>query len=169
MGLRALNPNGRQANRETTMQAGVQRTGEGRSVWVVGDRYTFLATGEDTGGAYAMIHAVVPPGSGPPPHIHRREDETFYILEGELTCQVDGRTIEAAAGTFVTLPKGSLHSFKNTGTTTAKMLITVNPSGLEQYFAEVGYPSKEESVSPDAIEKLLAVAPKYGLEIQVPK
>jgi quercetin dioxygenase-like cupin family protein len=136
---------------------------------VVGDHYTLLATGEDTGGAYALIHAVVPPQGGPPPHIHRREDETFYVLEGELTFQADGQTIEARAGAFLTLPKGSLHTFKNTGPTTAKMLITVHPSGLEQFFAEVSCPSQEESVSPAAIAKLLAVAPKYGLEIQVPK
>lgn len=151
------------------MQTGVLRAGEGKSVWVVGDRYTFLATGADTGGAYALIHAVVPPQGGPPPHVHRCEDETFYVLEGELTFQTDGQTIEVKAGTFVMLPKGSLHTFKNTGPTTARMLITVHPSGLERFFAEVGYPSQEESVSPAAIAKLLAVAPKYGLEIQVPK
>lgn len=151
------------------MRTGVLRAGEGKLCWVVGDLYTFLATGVDTGGAYALIHAVVPPQSGPPPHIHRREDETFHVLEGELTFQVDGRTIEATAGTFVTLPRGSLHTFKNTGMTTAKMLITVNPSGLELFLAEAGYPSKEESVSQVAVEKLLDVAPKYGLEIQVPK
>lgn len=150
------------------MQTGALWAGEGKSFWVVGDQYTFLATGEDTGGAYAMIDATVPPQSGPPPHIHRREDETFYVLEGELMFQVDGRTIPASAGAFVMLPKGTLHAFKNTGTTAAKMLITVNPSGLEKFFAEVGHESKEESLTPAAIEKLLAVAPRYGLEIQPP-
>lgn len=151
------------------MQTGVLRSGEGKSCWVVGDLYTFLAAGEDTGGAYALIHASVPPQGGPPPHVHRREDETFYVLDGELTFQVDGRTIPATAGTFVTLPRGSLHAFKNTGTTTARMLITVNPSGLEQYFAEVGHERREDSVTPAAIEQLLAAAPKYGLEIPAPK
>lgn len=150
------------------MNTNMLQPGEGRSVWVVGDLYTFLATGEDTNGAYALIHATVPPGSGPPPHIHRREDEAFFVLEGQLAFQVDGRSLAATAGAWVTLPKGTLHAFKNTGPTPAQMLILVNPSGLERYFAEVGHAGKEESVTPTAIEKLLAVAPKYGLEVQLP-
>jgi quercetin dioxygenase-like cupin family protein len=142
----------------------VLHAGQGRSVWVVGDLYTFLATGEDTNGAYALIHATVPPGSGPPPHIHRREDEAFFILEGQVAVQVDGRTVSASAGTWLTLPKGTLHAFKSEGTTPARMLILVIPSGLDKFFEEVGYASREESVTPAAIEKLVAVAPKYGLE-----
>jgi quercetin dioxygenase-like cupin family protein len=152
------------------MQTGVLHAGEGKSYWVVGDRYTFLTTGEDTGGAYALMHAVVPPQSGPPPHIHRREDEVFYVLEGELTFQVDGRTIPASAGAVVTLARGSLHTFRNTGPTTARMLILVNPAGLEKYFAEVGQEASDGSApAPPDIEKLLAVAPKYGLEIHAPR
>jgi mannose-6-phosphate isomerase-like protein (cupin superfamily) len=63
------------------MESGVLGAGEGRSVWVVGDRYTVKAAGEDTGGAFALVEALVPPGGGPPPHIHHREDEAFYVLE----------------------------------------------------------------------------------------
>ena len=150
------------------MNTNVLHPGQGRSVWVVGDLYTFLATGDDTNGAYALIHALVPPGGGPPPHIHRREDEAFYILEGELSLQVDGQSISGTTGAWITLPKGTLHAFKNTGSSPAKMLILVNPSGLERYFAEVGHATQEESVTPAAIEKLLAVAPKYGLEVHLP-
>jgi hypothetical protein len=65
-------------------------------------------------------------------------------------------------------PFTGLHAFKNTGQAQAKMLILVNPSGLERYFVEVGTATKEESVTPAAIEKLLAVAPKYGLEVHPP-
>lgn len=150
------------------MNTNVLHAGQGRSVWVVGDLYTFLATGEDTNGAYALIHATVPPESGPPPHIHRREDEAFFVLEGQVAFQADGRGISATTGAWVTLPKGTLHAFRNAGTTPAKMLILVNPSGLEKFFEEIGYASKEESVTPAAIEKLLAVAPKYGIEIHLP-
>jgi quercetin dioxygenase-like cupin family protein len=154
------------------MPAGVQKVGEGKSYWVVGDRYTILASGEDTGGAYALIHGEVPPGGGPPPHVHRREDEAFYVLEGELAFQADGRNFAAAAGAWVTLPKGSRHAFKNTGRATAKVLIVVTPSGLERFFAEVGLEAAEQSspprVTPADIERLMAVAPKYGMEIQPP-
>ncbi len=151
------------------MKLAVQQSGEGQSVWVVGDLYTTLASGEDTGGAYALLHALVPPGGGPPPHRHHREDEAFYILEVEITCHADGRSYTARAGSWVSLPKGSLHSFKNVGTAPARMLILVNPSGLEKYFAEVGQKAVPGSapppVTPAEIERLQAVAPKYGLEI----
>jgi quercetin dioxygenase-like cupin family protein len=158
--------------KEAAMQTGVLNVGEGKAYWVVGDLYTILASGEDTGGAYALIHATVPPGGGPPPHIHRREDEAFYVLEGSLTFQADGREIAATAGTWVTLAKGSLHTFRNSGTTTATMLIVVTPSGLEKFFAEVGREATDRTSPPPVthadIEKLLAVAPSYGLEIRLP-
>jgi quercetin dioxygenase-like cupin family protein len=132
------------------MITNVLHAGQGRSVWVVGDLYTFLATGEDTNGTYALIQATVPPGSGPPPHIHRREDEAFFVIEGELSFQVDGRNMSATPGAWVTLPKGTLHAFKNIGQTQAKMLILVNPSGLEHCMATYPcqYPVKCVPFSP---------------------
>ncbi|MBL8797029.1 MAG: quercetin 2,3-dioxygenase [Planctomycetia bacterium] len=147
--------------------------GAGRAYWVLGDLYTILAGAADTGGAYALIHALVPAGGGPPPHIHRREDEAFYVLEGQLTFHADGQSFAASAGAWITLPQGSLHHFKNTGTTPAKMLILVNPSGLDQFFAEVGQPATDPTaapppVTPGDVERLLTAAPKYGLEIQLP-
>jgi quercetin dioxygenase-like cupin family protein len=151
------------------MAGNLLRPGEGRSVWVVGDRYTILASGEQTGGAYALVEALVPPGGGPPPHIHRREDEAFYVLEGSLTFQSDGQTLAGTPGAWITLPRGSLHSFRNTGATPARMLILVAPAGLERYFLEVGTESAEPvPVTPEAIGRLLAAAPRYGLEVQAP-
>jgi quercetin dioxygenase-like cupin family protein len=155
------------------MNTGVMKAGDGRAFWVVGDLYTFLATGEDTGEAYAVIHAVVPPGGGPPPHIHSREDEAFYLLEGELAFHVDGRDFTAGAGTWITLAKGSLHGFRNTGTATAKMLVVVSPAGLERMFAEVGVPATDKTAAPPPvtaadIERLVAVAARYGIEMRKP-
>jgi quercetin dioxygenase-like cupin family protein len=156
------------------MESGVLGAGEGRSVWVVGDRYTVKAAGEDTGGAFALVEALVPPGGGPPPHIHHREDEAFYVLEGELLFHADGRDIAAGAGSWVTLARGSLHHFKNVGDRTARMLIVVTPAGLERYFLEVGRAAGDgdgEAVAPtpEDFEKLVAVAPEYGLEIRLPE
>src|SRR5262245_20385213 len=155
------------------MNLSVLRAGEGKAYWVVGDLYTVLASGEDTGGAFALIHGMVPPGGGPPPHIHRREDEAFYVLEGDLAFQADGEAISASAGAWITLPRGSLHTFRNTGTTTAKILIVVTPAGLERFFAEAGQKVANRStapppVTPADIEKLLAVAPRYGIELKTP-
>jgi quercetin dioxygenase-like cupin family protein len=155
------------------MDTGVLFAGEGRSIWVVGDRYTIKAGGVDTGGAFALIEALVPPGNGPPPHIHGREDEAFYVLEGEVQFHADGRAFTATSGAWVTLARGSLHQFKNIGSTPARMLILVTPSGLENYFLEVGRDASgngSEPVvpTPEDFEKLLQSAPKYGLEIRLP-
>jgi quercetin dioxygenase-like cupin family protein len=147
--------------------------GEGKSIAVVGDVYTYLATGDDTNDQYALFHAVVPPGGGPPPHSHSREDEQFYVLEGEITFFADGKKIVGGPGTFLHLPKGSLHAFKNEGSKVAKMLIQVIPSGLEKMFEEVGQAVSGPTAAPppvtqEEISKLLAAAPRYGIEIRLP-
>jgi quercetin dioxygenase-like cupin family protein len=147
--------------------------GEGRTVAVVGDVYRFLAVGDETDGRYAMWEAVVPPGGGPPPHVHSREEEGFYVLEGEITLTVNGQRVVATAGTFANMPVGTPHSFRNESDRPAKMLIFVAPAGLEQMFFEVGVPLAEGATTAapptkDEIEKLLAVAPKYGIEIRLP-
>jgi len=151
----------------------VRHPGEGRTIGVVGDVYRFLATGDDTNGKYAMWEAIVPPGGGPPPHIHSREEESFYILEGEITFQINDQQLVAKAGMFANMPVGTPHSFKNESDQPAKMLISVAPAGLEKMFMEVGVPltdgaTKALPPNREEIEKLLAVAPKYGIEIRVP-
>jgi quercetin dioxygenase-like cupin family protein len=78
----------------------------GPAFWGPGDSYHFLITGAESGGAYFAMEAVVPPGGGPLAHIHRNEAETFYVLEGEIEFQIDGRTVRAGAGTLVAAPRG---------------------------------------------------------------
>ena len=104
---------------------------------------TFLATGEETGGAFFLAEIEVAPGGGTPPHIHHREDEAFHMLEGSLTIQVGGNTITASAGDFAFLPRGIAHSFKNTGDGCAKALVLTTPAGLEGFFAEVFDPATD--------------------------
>jgi quercetin dioxygenase-like cupin family protein len=152
----------------------VRPTTEGRTVAVVGDVYRFLATGEDTDGKYALWEAIVPPGGGPPPHVHSREEEGFYVLEGEITFQVGDRRLVAAAGTFANMPVGTPHSFKNDSGRPAKMLISVAPAGLEQMFFEFGVPLPQGATTAppptrEEIDKLLEVAPRYGIEVRLPK
>lgn len=136
--------------------------------------YRFLATGDETNGKYALWEALVPPGGGPPPHVHSREEEGFYILEGEITFTINGEKTVAQACSFANMPVGTPHSFKNESDRPAKMLISVAPAGLEKMFFEVGVPLAEGATTAlpptkDEIEKLLAVAPKYGVEIKLPK
>src|SRR5579871_5663125 len=154
-------------------QAVIKQPGEGRTIAVVGDMYRFLATGDDTNGKYALWEALVPPGGGPPPHVHSREEEGFYVLEGEITFTINGERVVATARTFANMPVGTPHSFKNEGDKPARMLNSVAPAGLEKMFFEVGVPLAEGTTTAlpptrDEIERLLAVAPGYGIEVLLP-
>jgi quercetin dioxygenase-like cupin family protein len=154
------------------MTAGMVRAGEGRSIWVVGDTYTFKATGESTGGVLALMEASIPPGSGPPPHVHANEDEAFYVLTGMLDISAGEENYAARAGDFVFLPRGTPHCFTNPGVDAARALILCTPAGLDRFFDEVGLPARPGEQAPplsaDEFHRLIEVAPRHGLRIQVP-
>ena len=155
------------------MKSGILRSGDGPAAWVVGDLYTIKASGQDTGGAYALIEVMVPPHSGPPPHLHRREDEAFYIVEGEFEVHVDEERHTAGPGSWVQMAKGSVHHFKNIGPKPAKMLILATPAGLDEFFLEAGRKATDTSPESGAAttedkERLFAIAPKYEIEMNPP-
>ena len=157
-------------SRQPTMRSNT----EGHTIAVVGDVYRFLATGTETHGKYAQMEAIVGPGGGPPPHVHTREEEAFYILEGEITFQVDDKRFVATPGMFANIPIGTIHSFRNDTSTPAKMLITIAPAGLEQMFLEFGVPVAPGTTSApppshEEIMMLLEIAPRYGVEIKLPQ
>lgn len=137
-----------------------------------GDQITFLITGAETGGAFFMAEVSVAPGGGPPPHVHSREDESFYLQQGTLALQVGGKTLNVSAGDFVHMPRGMAHSFKNVGEETAKLLMVAAPAGLENYFAEVFFPAADIADIPRigeaVIGRALKTAPRYGLELLLP-
>lgn len=148
-------------------------TGEGPAYSAVGDVYRVLATGDQTGGAYVLCEARVLPGGGPPPHIHHREEEAFFVLEGEITFTLNGKRVVAGAGAFVQGPREVPHAFKNEGAVEARMLILVTPPGFERFIAEIAQPVASFSappapVTPADVQKLLEVAPRYGIEILPP-
>lgn len=148
-------------------------SGGGESLWMLGDTISLKVTGEETNGEIALAHATVPPQSGPPPHIHSREDECFYVLEGEFEFLAGEETVRASAGSFVYAPKGIAHTYKNVGDTPGKFLVTITPAGFEKFFEEVGQPAADKdspAPPPDLadIEKVMNTAPKYGLEIPPP-
>ena len=137
------------------------------------DEVTFLMTGEQTGGAFFMIQVSVPPGAGNPPHIHHREEETFYLQEGTLTVQVGGKTMTASAGDVICLPREVAHSFQNTGNVDAKFLVVASPAGLETFFEEAFYPVEDPSaamppMTGEFMTRVLEAAPKCGLEFLPP-
>jgi quercetin dioxygenase-like cupin family protein len=143
----AANSESATAERISMSQPTLRTPSDGRTIAVVGDVYRFLATGEDTNGKYALIEAIVPPGGGPPPHVHSREEEGFYIIEGEIAFQIAERRIIAGPGMFANMPVGTPHSFKNESDRPAKMLIFIAPAGLEQMFFEVGVPVAQGATS----------------------
>ena len=128
-----------------------RETNTGPMVLGPGDIYTFLATTEETDGAYFVLEGIVPPDAGPPPHIHHDQDESFYIVEGQLEITVGGDVREAKAGDFVHVSKGTPHSFANRSQAPAKLVATFVPAGnVEQFFREAmderGIPKDPRSI-----------------------
>lgn len=142
--------------------------GRAPAVYGPGDVYNLLATGEETNNSFFQFEAIVPKGGGPPPHTHSREDESFYVVSGSLEMVLGDSTFQAKAGDFVFIPRGTVHRFRNVGSDTAIQLVTFVPAGMEHYFREVFPPVVDQKVPPppitDAlIQKMIEVAPKYGL------
>ena len=146
--------------------------GEGSSFWVLGDLYTFKVTGKETNDAFTIIDQVIAPQGGPPPHIHHREDEAFYILEGRFSflCGEEQRLFEA--GSFVYIPKGTLHTFRNAGDTPGRLLVTITPAGLENFFFAIGTPAAGSATPPPfdpaVIDRLMGLARKFEMDVMMP-
>jgi quercetin dioxygenase-like cupin family protein len=148
--------------------------GEGRSLWVLGELVTSKTTSERTGGAYSLFEVTTQPGGGVLPHIQHREDESFYVLEGEYEFLVEGRTIRVGAGSLLYMPKGTLHAHRGVGEGMGRMLLTQTPGGLyEHFFEEVGEDATSNVMpllgegSPEAV-RFTAIAARYGIEIALP-
>jgi quercetin dioxygenase-like cupin family protein len=145
--------------------------GSGAAYWGPRDLYRFLVTGEESGGAYFAMEALVPPGGGPPPHIHRREAETFYLIQGHIEFRLGEEIVTAGPGDFVNVPRDTVHCFRNTGTEMARMVLTFTPAGMERFFEETlerAPANADASSAPDNLEavvaRFVAAAPKHGLE-----
>jgi quercetin dioxygenase-like cupin family protein len=95
----------------------------------VGDLITVKVSSEETGGAFAVAEERTPPQGGPPPHLHADDDETLYVLEGEVEFLVGGEIVGASAGSSAYVPRGVLHTFKNVGEAPSRVLAVVSPGG----------------------------------------
>ena len=138
------------------------QAGQGRSLPVLGEKITLKAIGEDTGGGLAIVEISTPPQVGPPLHVHHREDEGLYVLEGMYEIRAGGRMIPAPPGTCVFLPRDVPHTYTNVGYRTGRLLVTITPAGFERFFEELS--QLAPGVSPDRAT-LDSVGRKYGLEI----
>lgn len=142
----------------------------GPAFWGPGDTYTFLATGAETNGAYFAMEGLIPPDAGPPPHIHHSQDESFYLVEGQLEVKLGDQIIEATAGDFVHIAKGTPHAFVNRSQAPARMILTFVPAGdIEQYFRSVFGQATDRHAPPppitDAfIQNLLETSKHFDVE-----
>jgi mannose-6-phosphate isomerase-like protein (cupin superfamily) len=144
-------------------------TGVNQSFWRPGDRYTFLVTGQESGGALFALDCIVGAGGGPPPHRHLAEDELFYVSEGSISFTMGDETRIIAVGQAAYVPRGTKHTYVNMSETNARLLALYTPAGMEGWFREVCTPVTDESatpppVTPELIDRMLAAGPRYNIE-----
>lgn len=145
---------------------------EGEALWFLGSLVIIKSSSETTGGRVGVTENYAPRGSGSPMHVHRREDEWFYVLDGEVTFWVGGQIIKADKGGFVFGPRDIPHTFEVTSNV-ARFLLVVEPAGFEGMIRDVGEPAASltiplpPDVPPDPAA-LAAVAANYGVEITGP-
>jgi mannose-6-phosphate isomerase-like protein (cupin superfamily) len=141
--------------------------GEGEEVWFLQNRMTIKATAEATGGAFGLVESWIAAGAAPPLHVHRREDESFWVLEGRVRFRCGEQEVLAGPGSFVFAPRDVPHTFRVEGDEVAHMLTLLTPGGGERFFVEAGRvpdgPGLPEG--PPDIPTLQRVAPLYGMEI----
>lgn len=149
--------------------------GEGEALWFTTNRITIKARAEDTDGAFGLIEAEAPAGASPPLHVHHREDETFWVLEGEVTIRCGERcgeeTLRLGAGDFAFLPRGVPHTFVVEGGRAARFINVITPGGFERFFADVGRPAEGPGLPPAGppdVELLACVSGEYECELLGP-
>jgi quercetin dioxygenase-like cupin family protein len=141
-------------------------------IWWKTGRVIVKATTEQTGGRFSQFETIDPRGTATPLHSHRNEEETFYVLEGEVALLVDGEWIDVSAGDYALVPRDTPHAYV-VRCKQARMLVTFSPGGFEEVFSDLGVPVSEqaqppiETVLPPVEEIVRAFAP-YGCEILGP-
>jgi quercetin dioxygenase-like cupin family protein len=147
-------------------------SGEGLdNVWWKSGRVTVKTAGTETGNAFSQIEVDDPHGSGPPLHLHHNEDETFYILEGEVTIRVGEERIDLEAGDYLFAPRGIAHAYV-VRSERARMLVTASPAGVEQFFVSHGVPVTGPEPPTDAVmppmDELARLFADHGCDIVGP-
>jgi mannose-6-phosphate isomerase-like protein (cupin superfamily) len=142
--------------------------GDGERIWIVGDTMTLKATADSTGGSLALLENLTAPGGGPPPHVHTREDEFFFVIDGSFEIRIGDEVHALGPGSFAYVPRGTVHNFRNTADTPSRILVGFTPGGMEGFFRESGRPATDDGPAPpveeDEIARTMAAAEKYGLE-----
>jgi quercetin dioxygenase-like cupin family protein len=148
----------------------VRSAGAGDAIWMLGGRYEVKVTGEETSGAMTVMEMWMPAGMGPPPHTHPGT-ESVYVLEGKLRYHIGDETVDGSPGSFFHIPPGTLEFFEPTEE--LRVLVTYMPGGIDKFFAEAGEPARSAGLppapdTPPDIGGLIAIAARYGMDIQQP-
>lgn len=156
-----LDPGAAALRQKPALTPVIVRPGEGRRLSAFGEEVTVMLDGTQTGGQFTAFVEVTPPGGGPPPHLHEREDEWFYVLEGCVSFLADGRWTDAYPGDVVFAPREGVHTFKNNTDRPTRMLIHAAPSGFERFFAEAA----EEFARPGGpdMARAVSIAGQHGI------
>lgn len=137
------------------------------TIWWQGALMTFKAHRGSTGGALGLIEARFPAGFGPPLHIHHREDEALYVLDGELRCRLGDQELTAGPGQLIFGPRELAHTFK-AGPSGARALVLLTPGGFEQMFQEGGTPAHDATTPPAEdydVQQVIQLSAKYGMDV----
>jgi quercetin dioxygenase-like cupin family protein len=144
---------------------------EGEALWWFGALAVIKATADDTGGQMTIVEVTEPPGAEGPLHVHHREDEAFWVLEGEVTLQIGERLIEARAGDYAFGPRNIPHRY-TVGASGCRMLFICTPGGFEGLVRGMSQPAAARTLPPPMEqepdwERVMAVAEEYGCELLV--
>jgi len=138
---------------------------DGRSFDAFGSTTQFKLEGAHTAGQLSLALAVTPPGAGPPPHLHRKDDELFIIVDGEIEFMTSTGWQRVGAGSVVYVPRGARHAFRNAGTTPSRHWVLTTPSGFDEFYARA---AALFAAGPPAPQQMRALALEYGYEIFAP-
>lgn len=156
---------------DTILQPRALEREAGEALWFFGSRTWIKATGEQTRGAYGLIEHVNLPGSASPWHLHHAEDESFYVVEGQMTFLVGNKRIQAGPGTYVFGPREIPHGFRTVGDTPSRMLLLATPAGFERFVLALAEPASGPGfppAGPPDRQRLMAEAAERHIEILGP-
>ncbi|MCA1737133.1 MAG: cupin domain-containing protein [Actinobacteria bacterium] len=148
-------------------------TGSDETVWFLDTLTIIRASADTTAGRLDLLEQTAPSGHAPPPHKHQREDEWFYILDGELTFWLDGGRSVGGPGSLAFLPKGIPHGFAVTSSDPARFLIGTSPSGFGSFVRAVGTRAESPTLPPadhpmPSPDELGRIAAEHGIELLGP-
>jgi quercetin dioxygenase-like cupin family protein len=154
-----------------TLKPVAVRSDEGEARWWFGGLAVLKATAADTGGQMTILEITEPPGLEAPLHVHHRDDEGFWILEGDVTFEVGDATIEAHAGDYVFGPRDIPHRY-TVGDAGCRMLFILVPGGIEAVVRETSEPAASRTLPPAAdeepdVEGLKRIVAAHGYELLV--